>query len=79
MNNEVAVAVTTMVSNSTTALPDRPTLVDPVHSMREVEAALLAGEGSHHLFQRAGDRLFFICATTGRGNEPVDGSFGPST
>jgi predicted dithiol-disulfide oxidoreductase (DUF899 family) len=48
----------------------------PWYSVRDVEAPLFAEEGHIICFLRDGDRVFLTYSTTGRGNEPVDGSLG---
>jgi len=48
----------------------------PWYSVRGVEAPLLAEEGHIICFLRDGDRVFLTYSTTGRGNEPADGSMG---
>jgi len=48
----------------------------PWYTVRGVEAPLLAEEGHIICFLRDGDRVFLTYSTTGRGNEPVDGSLG---
>jgi len=48
----------------------------PWYSVRGVEEALLAEEGHISCFLRDGDRVFLTYSTTGRGNEPANGSFG---
>jgi predicted dithiol-disulfide oxidoreductase (DUF899 family) len=48
----------------------------PWYSVRGVEAALLAEEGHIICYLRDGDRAFLTYSTTGRGNEPADGSLG---
>ena len=48
----------------------------PWYSVRGVEATLLAEEGHIICFLRDGDRVFLTYSTTGRGNEPADGSLG---
>ena len=48
----------------------------PWYSVRGVEEPV-GGEMGHIVcFLRDGDRVFFTYSTTGRGNEPVNGSFG---
>jgi Bacterial protein of unknown function (DUF899) len=48
----------------------------PWYSVRDVDAPV--GEDMGHItcFLRDGDRVFLTYSTTGRGNEPVNGSFG---
>jgi predicted dithiol-disulfide oxidoreductase (DUF899 family) len=48
----------------------------PWYSVHGVEEALLAEEGHISCFLRDGDRVFLTYSTTGRGNEPANGSFG---
>src|SRR4030095_7706907 len=48
----------------------------PWYSVRGVEAASGTGEGPIVCFLRDGDRVFLPYSTTGRGNEPADGSLG---
>ena len=48
----------------------------PWYSVRGVEASLLAEEGHIICYLRDGDRVFLTYSTTGRGNEPADGSMG---
>ena len=48
----------------------------PWYSVRDVEAPLLAEEGHIICYLRDGDRVFLTYSTTGRGNEPVNGSLG---
>ena len=48
----------------------------PWYSVRGVEAQLLAEEGHITCFLRDGDRVFLTYSTTGRGNEPADGTLG---
>jgi predicted dithiol-disulfide oxidoreductase (DUF899 family) len=48
----------------------------PWYSVRGVEAPLFAEEGHIICFLRDGDRVFLTYSTTGRGNEPADGSLG---
>jgi hypothetical protein len=48
----------------------------PWYSVRDVEGALLTEEGHIVCFLRDGDRMFRTYSTTGRGNEPADGSLG---
>jgi hypothetical protein len=83
--------MTTMPSNPTTALPARPPLVDlatwqaardellstrrPTLA-RATPSPLFAEEGHIICFLRDGDRVFLTYSTTGRGNEPVDATFG---
>ncbi len=47
----------------------------PWYSVRDVDAAGRRRMGSLTCFLRDGDRVFLTYSTTGRGNEPVDGSF----
>ncbi len=48
----------------------------PWYSVRGVEAPLFAEEGRIISFLHDGDRVFLTYSTTGRGNEPADGSLG---
>jgi predicted dithiol-disulfide oxidoreductase (DUF899 family) len=48
----------------------------PWYSVRGVEARLGTEEGHIVCYLRDGDRAFLTYATTGRGNEPADGSLG---
>ena len=48
----------------------------PWYSVRDVEAPVGRSMGSITCFLRDGDRAFLTYATTGRGNEPVNGSLG---
>jgi predicted dithiol-disulfide oxidoreductase (DUF899 family) len=48
----------------------------PWYSVRDVEEAIGSSEGHISCFLRDGDRVFLTYSTTGRGNEPVAGSFG---
>ena len=48
----------------------------PWYSVQGVEAALVAEEGHIICYLRDGDRVFLTYSTTGRGNEPADGSLG---
>jgi predicted dithiol-disulfide oxidoreductase (DUF899 family) len=48
----------------------------PWYSVRDVEEPLLAEEGHLICYLRDGDRVFRTYSTTGRGNEPADGSLG---
>ena len=48
----------------------------PWYSVRGVEAPLFAEEGHIICFLRDGDHVFLTYSTTGRGNEPADGSLG---
>ena len=48
----------------------------PWYSVRDVEAPVGASMGSITCFLRDGDRVFLTYSTTGRGNEPVNGSLG---
>ena len=48
----------------------------PWYSVRGVEAPIVADEGHIICFLRDGDRVFLTYSTTGRGNEPADGSLG---
>src|SRR4029453_14522663 len=48
----------------------------PWYSVRGVEAPLFAEEGHIICFLRDGDRVFLTYETTGRGNEPADGTLG---
>jgi predicted dithiol-disulfide oxidoreductase (DUF899 family) len=47
----------------------------PWYSVRDVPAPVGEGMGQIVSFLRDGDRVFFTYSTTGRGNEPVNGSF----
>jgi predicted dithiol-disulfide oxidoreductase (DUF899 family) len=47
----------------------------PWYSVREVSGPIGEREGHLSCFLRTGDRVFLTYATTGRGNEPVSGSF----
>ena len=46
----------------------------PWYSVRDVEAPVGGEMGNIVCFLRAGDRVFLTYSTTGRGNEPVNGS-----
>lgn len=46
----------------------------PWYSVRGVEAQVGGGMGHIDCFLRDGDRVFHTYSTTGRGNEPVNGS-----
>ncbi|MGW3633324.1 DUF899 family protein [Streptomyces sp. NPDC005122] len=48
----------------------------PWYSVRDVAAPVGGTMGHIVCFLRAGDRVFLTYSTTGRGNEPVNGSFG---
>ena len=48
----------------------------PWYSVRGVEASIATEEGHILCFLRDGDRAFLTYSTTGRGNEPADGSLG---
>ena len=48
----------------------------PWYSVRGVEAPVGGGMGHIVCFLRDGDRVFLTYSTTGRGNEPVNGSLG---
>ena len=48
----------------------------PWYSVRDVEAPVGDSMGSITCFLRDGDRVFLTYSTTGRGNEPVNGSLG---
>lgn len=48
----------------------------PWYSVRDVEAPVGDGMGSITCFLRDSDRAFLTYSTTGRGNEPVNGSLG---
>ena len=48
----------------------------PWYSVRGVEAPVGGGMGHIVCFLRDGDRVFLTYSTTGRGNEPVDGTLG---
>ena len=48
----------------------------PWYSVRDVEAPVGGSMGYLTCFLRDGDRVFLTYSTTGRGNEPVNGSFG---
>jgi predicted dithiol-disulfide oxidoreductase (DUF899 family)/uncharacterized protein YndB with AHSA1/START domain len=48
----------------------------PWYSVRGVAAPLLAEAGRLICYLREGDRVFLTYSTTGRGNEPADGSLG---
>jgi predicted dithiol-disulfide oxidoreductase (DUF899 family) len=48
----------------------------PWFSVRGVEAQLLAEDGHFICYLRDGERVFLTYSTTGRGNEPADGSLG---
>jgi predicted dithiol-disulfide oxidoreductase (DUF899 family) len=48
----------------------------PWYSVRGVEAPIGTEEGHVVCFLRDGDRVFLTYSTTGRGNEPADGSLG---
>lgn len=48
----------------------------PWYSVRDVEPPVGGSMGSLTCFLRDGDRAFLTYSTTGRGNEPVNGSFG---
>ena len=47
----------------------------PWYSVRGVERRR-GQHGAHHCYLREGDRAFLTYSTTGRGNEPVNGSMG---
>jgi predicted dithiol-disulfide oxidoreductase (DUF899 family) len=47
----------------------------PGHSVRDVAAPVGASMGSITYYLRDGDRVFLAYSTTGRDNEPVNGSF----
>jgi predicted dithiol-disulfide oxidoreductase (DUF899 family) len=47
----------------------------PWYSVRDVAAPVGGSMGSLTCFLRDGDRVFLTYATTGRGNEPANGSF----
>ena len=48
----------------------------PWYSVRGVESAIATEEGHSVCYLRDGDRAFLTYSTTGRGNEPADGSLG---
>ena len=48
----------------------------PWYSVRGVEAPIATEEGHIVCYLRDGDRVFLTYSTTGRGNEPADGSLG---
>ena len=48
----------------------------PWYSVRDVDAPVGGSMGYITCFLRDGDRLFLTYSTTGRGNEPVNGSLG---
>ena len=48
----------------------------PWYSVRDVEEPVGGEMGYLTCFLRDGDRVFLTYSTTGRGNEPVNGSFG---
>lgn len=48
----------------------------PWYSVREVDAPVGGSMGSITCFLRDGDRVFLTYSTTGRGNEPINGSLG---
>jgi predicted dithiol-disulfide oxidoreductase (DUF899 family) len=48
----------------------------PWFSVRGVETQLLTEEGHFICYLRDGERVFLTYSTTGRGNEPADGSLG---
>jgi predicted dithiol-disulfide oxidoreductase (DUF899 family) len=48
----------------------------PWYSVRDVDAPVGGEMGQITCFLRDGDRVFLTYATTGRGTEPIDGSFG---
>ncbi|WP_433475530.1 DUF899 family protein [Spirillospora sp. CA-142024] len=49
----------------------------PWYSVRDVDAPLGGSMGYITCFLRDGDRVFLTYSTTGRGNEPVNGSLSP--
>jgi predicted dithiol-disulfide oxidoreductase (DUF899 family) len=49
---------------------------EPWYSVRDVEPPVGGSMGSLTCFLRDGDRAFLTYSTTGRGNEPVNGSLG---
>jgi predicted dithiol-disulfide oxidoreductase (DUF899 family) len=49
---------------------------EPWYSVRDVDAPVGNDMGSITCYLRDGDRVFLTYATTGRGNEPVNGSMG---
>jgi predicted dithiol-disulfide oxidoreductase (DUF899 family) len=48
----------------------------PWYSVRGVEAPIATSDGHIVCYLRDGDRVFRTYTTTGRGNEPADGSYG---
>jgi predicted dithiol-disulfide oxidoreductase (DUF899 family) len=49
---------------------------EPWYSVRDLDAPVGDDMGSITCYLRDGDRVFLTYATTGRGNEPVNGSMG---
>ena len=73
----VSLAVVTSGSwNEVAPYVDFMGYTQPWYSVRGVETPLCAEEGRIICYLRYGDRAFLTYSTTGRGNEPADGSLG---
>jgi len=76
MITEAVEAAVTLVASFGTA---HRTVEQPWYSVREVDAPVGSSMGYITCFLRDGDRVFLTYSTTGRGNEPVNGSSACST